>query len=742
MEGNPVLQAVLLRNNPGLTCDLSTKLYRSVFAKMQTSTNAAGQTAFTRLNLLVPRVSWMLKSWMRLQCEETRDLITAASTHQLNNSLLSANGNGSVAASGYQDRSFLTISTQRNTMISRVSRSPRRQKELEQQILHEEAKEYSVFAYLEPHHVVTTSTSGATRSAMSEAHAHQNESILYDLDVSSLPLTRSFFPSPLATTNTLETRHSRYPSAHDDLAVEDFEHRDAEDERKGDQENDDDKEEDAEENRDFEYTIPGTSPPRDEKHKTSHKQNGQKHSTKSKVKTKKDVGAKKKGQRLLGDEEGDDAGGLWSHWPVPEEEDANPRNPRSLSNERYVRDLEHILSRWYILSPFSFRPPSRISIRPRPSDHHLFSSAATTPTTMAMTTSTTTPRSIASAQRIDQKHSQVRARLDVKDVDLESNKRYVPHYMIDKHASQQQQLEADGDEAGIRRIQNSHAQQSRSKSPPWRPSFVYHPTPAPSLPSNNRSGHATSSGPSPTASRMYRHAHEAFDFVPRSPSARSALLVQHRHNLTTGASATTSNGQKKKTATTKATKQKANGATKRPKTRKKASNDSNMDNETARALSISVTSATQRLEQVSRQLMQVAESLSESMQLNQSHISGLATAAGHHLPPTRSSSGMSPNSTASGRLRPHTRTGGGRHRLYDEGDQEEGEDDEYHNHSNGHDLNDSALSASFSPRSSGSQDQNALADMVRARMQIHLQRLLSQQLAATSASAPARAHTI
>lgn len=157
-----------------------------------------------------------------------------------------------------------------------------------------------------------------------------------------------------------------------------------------------------------------------------------------------------------------------------------------------------------------------------------------------------------------------------------------------------------------------------------------------------------------------------------------------------------------------------------------------MDNEAARALSISVTSATQRLEQVSRQLMQVAESLSESMQLNQSHVSGLVAAAGNHLQPQRSSSGH----------RPQSRVSGGRHRLYDEVEHEEDVDDDEYHQNNGQDLTDSVLSASFSPRSSGSQDHSALADIVRARMQIHLQRLLSQQLAATSTSAPVRAHTI
>jgi hypothetical protein len=141
LKQNQVIQAVLLRNNPGLNSENAMKLYKSVFAKMQVSDDL-GNNGLARLNLLGPTVSWMLKSWMRLQCEETRDLISSVTSPQ---------GEHVDNASPF-DRTHMSVSTLGSVTAAgaMVSRSPRRQREIEQKILFEEAKEYSVLAYTEP----------------------------------------------------------------------------------------------------------------------------------------------------------------------------------------------------------------------------------------------------------------------------------------------------------------------------------------------------------------------------------------------------------------------------------------------------------------------------------------------------------------------------------------------------------------------------------------------------------------
>lgn len=140
LKQNQVIQAVLLRNNPGLNSENAMKLYKSVFAKMQVSDDL-GNNGLARLNLLGPTVSWMLKSWMRLQCEETRDLISSVTSPQGDH----------VDHANQFDRTQMSLSTLGSvTASAMVSRSPRRQRELEQKILFEEAKEYSVLAYTEP----------------------------------------------------------------------------------------------------------------------------------------------------------------------------------------------------------------------------------------------------------------------------------------------------------------------------------------------------------------------------------------------------------------------------------------------------------------------------------------------------------------------------------------------------------------------------------------------------------------
>ncbi len=74
LKNNSVLQAVVLRNNPGLTIALASELCRSVVAKAK-DTSSSLSDGFARLKVLEPRVTWLLNCWMRLQCEETRDVI-------------------------------------------------------------------------------------------------------------------------------------------------------------------------------------------------------------------------------------------------------------------------------------------------------------------------------------------------------------------------------------------------------------------------------------------------------------------------------------------------------------------------------------------------------------------------------------------------------------------------------------------------------------------------------------------
>ena len=72
---NSVLQAFLLRGNDGFTIENAKSLYQSIAAKTIEDDKQGIPAAYTRLNKISPRVSWLLRSWMRLQCEETRDII-------------------------------------------------------------------------------------------------------------------------------------------------------------------------------------------------------------------------------------------------------------------------------------------------------------------------------------------------------------------------------------------------------------------------------------------------------------------------------------------------------------------------------------------------------------------------------------------------------------------------------------------------------------------------------------------
>lgn len=170
LKQNQVIQAVLLRNNPGLNSENAMKLYKSVFAKMQVSDDL-GNNGLARLNLLGPTVSWMLKSWMRLQCEETRDLISSVNSPQ---------GDHVDNASPF-DRTHMSVSTLGSVTAAgaMVSRSPRRQREIEQKILFEEAKEYSVLAYTEPRKFSFSKSDVRSSSAGGHLDETTNEQLEY-----------------------------------------------------------------------------------------------------------------------------------------------------------------------------------------------------------------------------------------------------------------------------------------------------------------------------------------------------------------------------------------------------------------------------------------------------------------------------------------------------------------------------------------------------------------------------------
>jgi hypothetical protein len=74
LKNNAILQSILLRNNPGLEVSMATALCSSVMEKSKSVSKSLSE-GFARLDVLEPRVSWLLKCWMTLQCEETRDLI-------------------------------------------------------------------------------------------------------------------------------------------------------------------------------------------------------------------------------------------------------------------------------------------------------------------------------------------------------------------------------------------------------------------------------------------------------------------------------------------------------------------------------------------------------------------------------------------------------------------------------------------------------------------------------------------
>lgn len=87
LKTNRVLQAILLRNNPGLDAFQAKVLNDSILEKPNTPVNGL-ISGINRLEIISPRVAWILKSWMRLQCEETRDLIQGHTSVSLSQHLI------------------------------------------------------------------------------------------------------------------------------------------------------------------------------------------------------------------------------------------------------------------------------------------------------------------------------------------------------------------------------------------------------------------------------------------------------------------------------------------------------------------------------------------------------------------------------------------------------------------------------------------------------------------------------
>lgn len=518
VKKNDVIQAVLLRNNPGLTADNCLDLYKSVFAKMQLSDDL-GSNGFARINLLGPTVSWMVKSWMRLQCEETRDLISVSSP--------SSRPDGS---SNF-DKSLASVSTYGNVGGGMVSRSPRRQQEVERKILFEEAKEYSVVAYTEP--------KGA------QVFRFDNTSI--------------------SNSNGRATLNSRLDSK---AVPNDFEPVPELAEPENDQT--------------WDTYVPVPSPPTEQQRNKSSN--------------------RKIASTIAQESTGD--GEFLGFWP----DEYVPRNA----------DLR--------------RPPSRISIRPRTALAISTDDEGDKPNISTQLSASGRRSVSAKSQLMSGRHSQsMQDAYNIKDVDLISNQRYIPHYLLANNKDipvvengVDRRLRSSSSDAGHLRGSVSRSQQlSRTKSPPWRPpSSHHHPSdhkPVPQVPLTKNDAVFPRESISTDRSRLYRQDVRNTEVLHFRPP-RSNRPVEDRERTLL-----------KKKATKKA----STKTSKKDKLSKKGKVPSS-EVESYRKMSESVVKATKRLEKASEKLLTVVESLSESamLNINQSHlstVSGSKVQARRHL---------------------------------------------------------------------------------------------------------------
>lgn len=156
LSSNTVIQSVLLRENEGFTADIGKRLYQSILAKAQ-ETNEGMLSANARLNKISARVSWLLKSWMRLQCEETRDVIEQTLSHSMTTTMMSASR------------------TSMNNTIQRLGAAVREHN------IREIHRPYSVFSYLLEDEDENSDNHEVARNRLMSS-LQDNPLILYDLE--------------------------------------------------------------------------------------------------------------------------------------------------------------------------------------------------------------------------------------------------------------------------------------------------------------------------------------------------------------------------------------------------------------------------------------------------------------------------------------------------------------------------------------------------------------------------------
>lgn len=152
LKSNPILQAILIKNNPGANSVLGSTLYDSIVQKLDNQSNELHANGFARLEVLNPRVTWLLKSWMRLQLEETAFFIKLDSKQ--------------VPAKGYQKPQPVALDSLKDELV----------------------KNYSVLSYVEqlPRDLVLNAERKVGRdviiSSNSSMNAAQQHPVLYEYD--------------------------------------------------------------------------------------------------------------------------------------------------------------------------------------------------------------------------------------------------------------------------------------------------------------------------------------------------------------------------------------------------------------------------------------------------------------------------------------------------------------------------------------------------------------------------------
>lgn len=150
IKENPLLQSILLRGNPGYTLSSAQTIYATISATNRPAISGL-LSSQNRLKVLSPRACWLVKTWMRLQSEEVKDLLE----HRLNNEFYSSTAAHNQAS--HADYNASTISIR-----SHVSRS-QYQLSAEEVAMQKYRKVYSSFGYLDDNE--TSSTTDIQRSS-------------------------------------------------------------------------------------------------------------------------------------------------------------------------------------------------------------------------------------------------------------------------------------------------------------------------------------------------------------------------------------------------------------------------------------------------------------------------------------------------------------------------------------------------------------------------------------------------